>query len=442
MFLRPLAHAIVLAGLAAACGSSATSDAPGGTTPPGGTPGGPPGSELEAGAPEGGPTYDAGVPTATSVVTIAGKNSATPGFADGDATGGALFNAPEGLALDASDDQLYVADSFNHVIRHVNLVTKKVTTVAGVGTKNGFNDTSTDGGGNFVPAHLDTPRNLLFTTDGASLWFTDTSNFVIRKLDLQAGFKVTTVFGKAGVPGTTDGAYGNARFGKFGQPWAGGMVIDASTNTMYLTDSANQTVRAIDLASGNVTTIAGQAGVAGWADGVGTAAKFNKPNGLALDGKGSLYVVESNNIDIRKIDIATKNVVTVAGKAPNDPTHVCENISPVQPPECGWVDAPNGLDARFRFPFGVALDGAGGMFLVDSHNDVIRRFDMTTTAVATVAGVQKTILDDIPHASEDSAPGQPGTFWHPSHVVMKGPSALIVADRSANCIRLVELGKP
>lgn len=426
-----------------ACGSSSAlpadgADGGGPATPPppgsGDAAADGPGSQVDAGP-------DAHDPAATAVTTIAGKNAAQPGFADGDATAGALFDAPEGLALGPTGDQLYVADSNNHAIRHINLVTKKVTTVAGVGKNAGSNDTSGTGGA-FVPAHLDMPRNLLFDEAGQSIYFTDTGNFVIRKLDL-AGFKVTTLFGKTGVPGTDDGIGALARFGRAGQPWAGGMVIDSKTDPqrpmMYLTDTANQTVRSIDLVTNEVKTIAGQAGVAGWGDGVGTAAKFNKPNGLALDGAGHLFVVESNNLDIRKIDLATKSVVTVAGKAPADPNQVCENISPVQPPECGWIDSKNGPDARFRFPFGVTLDGTGGMFLVDSHNDVIRRFDMATTAVTTVAGVQRTILDDIPHASTDSAPGQPGTFWHPSHAIFKAPNVLFVADRSANCVRRVDL---
>src|SRR5438105_3073111 len=155
--------------VAFACGGGGgSSDAPPGEGQPDAQVG-PPGSTGEGGAPEGG---EAGpTPTATSVVTIAGKNSAQPGYADGDALGGALFDAPEGLALDATGEQLYVADSNNHVIRHVNLVTNKVTTVAGVGTQAGSNDTSNNGG-NFVPAHLSTPRNLLFDPSGQSLYFT------------------------------------------------------------------------------------------------------------------------------------------------------------------------------------------------------------------------------------------------------------------------------
>jgi sugar lactone lactonase YvrE len=210
---------------------------------------------------------------------------------------------------------------------------------------------------------------------------------------------------------------------------------------MYIADSANELIRTLDLTTLRVTTIAGMAGVAGWADGVGTTAQFNKPNGLLLDGAGHLYVAESNGIDVRTIDLTTLRVTRIAGKPPDDPRRICESVNPIppQPPECDWVDAPNGLDARFRFPFGVASDGKGGMYLADSHNDVVRHVDLASTAITTVAGVQQTILDDIPHGSTDSTPTQPGTFWHLTHVVPRGPQTLLVSDRGANCIRRVDL---
>ncbi len=381
-------------------------------------------------------------PPPAKIVTIAGENSAESGYVDGDART-ARFSAPEGLVLDLAGENLYIADSGNHAIRRLELATMQVTTIAGIGTVRGSNDTSGTGGAR-TAARLNNPRNLVLDPAGTSLYFTDTGNYVIRRLDLTT-LEVTTVFGTATKAGTTDGVGTAARFateGPFG-PWPGGMVIDARSSgqpVMYVADSPNQTIRSIDLTTREVKTIAGQAGVLGAANGTGHDATFNKPTGLAIDGAGALYVAEANNIDIRRIDLATTEVTTVAGKAPADPRQFCENISPVLPPECGSADARLGIDARFRFLYGVAPDGAGGFFVVDSHNNLIRRFDMATTAVTTVAGVQATLLDDIPHASIDSSDGVHGTFWHPSHAVAATPTLLYVADRSANCIRQVELG--
>jgi sugar lactone lactonase YvrE len=379
---------------------------------------------------------DAGTPT--TIVTIAGANGAAGAFADGRA-GEARFDLPEGLALDATGENLFIADSVNHVIRRLELATGEVTTIAGEPTQSGFADSDADGG-----ARLHLPRNLVLAPGGRSLYFTDTGNSVIRSLELDGG-RVSTVFGTPRSPGANDGRGLNARFGKSGLfgalPWGGGLVIDesdANRPLMYVADSANQLIRVINLVTGDVTTIAGRVGVEGAADGPALEATFNKPSGLALQGN-ALFITEANNLTIRRLELGTRQVLTVAGKAPENPKHFCENVSPVLPPECGSTDSPNGLEARFRFPFGVTPDDRGGFFVVDSHNNLIRRFDPASTAVTTVAGKQLTVLHDLIHPSEDTGPGQEGTFSHPSNAVFVPPRTLYVADRSANCIRRVEL---
>jgi sugar lactone lactonase YvrE len=372
-----------------------------------------------------------------SIVTIAGSNDALGAFADGDAES-ARFDSPEGLALDRAGENLYVADSFNHAIRKLSLKTKQVTTVAGVGGLRGSNDSSPA-----QTALLNVPRNLVLDPSEQNLYFTDTYNFVIRKLNLETG-AVTTEFGTLGLPGSADGVGTEAQLGSASPfaPWSGGLTITtepASGKTvMYVADSGNQTIRAVDLDTREVTTIAGQVGVAGHADGPARSALFNKPAGLTVHGT-KLYISEANNLTLRELDLASQEVKTVAGKAPANPEHFCENVSPVLPPECGSADSSFGSEARFRFPFGMSSDGQDGLYLADSHNNLIRRYSFSTTGVSTVAGVQQTILDDIPHPSSDSTDETPGTFWHPSHVVFHPPNILYVADRSANCLRQVEL---
>ncbi len=372
-----------------------------------------------------------------SIVTIAGANDAFGTFTDGDAES-ARFDSPEGLALDRAGENLYIADSFNHAIRKLSLKSKQVTTVAGIGGLRGSNDSSPE-----QPALLNVPRNLVLDPSEQNLYFTDTYNFVIRKLNLDSG-AVTTEFGTLAKPGSADGVGTQAELGSASPfaPWSGGLAIatqpDSGRSIMYVADSGNQTIRAVDLETSEVTTIAGQVGVAGHADGPARSALFNKPAGLIVQGT-KLYISEANNLTLRELDLVSQEVKTVAGKAPASPEHFCENISPVLPPECGATDSSLGSEARFRFPFGMSSDGQDGLYLADSHNNLIRRYSFSTTAVSTVAGVQQTILDDIPHPSGDSTDETPGTFWHPSHVVFQAPNILYVADRSANCIRRVEL---
>lgn len=370
---------------------------------------------------------DASVDPGPSITTIAGENGASAAFSDGIGNA-ARFASPEGLVVDATGTFLYVADSENHAIRRIELASGDVTTVAGVGGDPDDDDT-----------HLFSPRNLAFDPAGTGLYITDTGNYVIRHLDLATG-ALTTPYGTVGMPGMTDGVGAEARFGMRGpfSPWPGGLVVDPA-GVMYVADSANQTIRAIDLTSHAVTTIAGVAGIAGSANGTHDAATFHKPTGLALGSGTTLIIAEANNLDVRRLDLATRQVDTIAGKAPDDPRLFCENISPRLPEECGDIDAPVGTDARFRFPLGVTPDAGGGLFVVDSHSNVIRHLDLETTEVTTVAGVASELLDDIPHASTDSTPTAPGTFWHPTHVAFAAPSTLYVSDRAANCIRRVEL---
>jgi len=287
------------------------------------------------------------------------------------------------------------------------------------------------------------PRSLVLAPEGRTLSYTDTTHSVIRRLDLVTR-RATTEYGSVRSPGADDGFGLSARFGRKGflnaQPWGGGLVIDAQAPgpLMYVADSANQTIRRVNLTTHEVTTIAGVVGVEGALDGPARMATFNKPSGLALQG-GALYVTEANNLTVRKLDLTSLTVTTVAGKAPANTNHYCENIAEVIPPECEATDAPRGVDARFRFPFGVASDDQGDFFVVDSHNNLIRHFDVETTAVTTAAGVQETVLDDLERPSVDSTATRPGTFSHPTHALFVPPATLYVSDRSANCIRRVEL---
>src|SRR5881275_1428763 len=129
--------------------------------------------------------------------------------------------------------------------------------------------------------------------DGAgNVYVADTYNYTVRKIT-PAGV-VTTLAGTPGVHGSADGTGSAAQFW---QPW--GIAVD-SAGIAYVADQANSTIRKITPA-GVVTTIAGAAGMFGSADGSGSAARFNAPDGIAVDSSGNLYVADTLNSTIRKI---------------------------------------------------------------------------------------------------------------------------------------------
>jgi sugar lactone lactonase YvrE len=222
-------------------------------------------------------------------------------------------------------------------------------------------------------ARFYTPTGLYF--DGAgNLFVTDKFNNTIRKIVL-ATAAVTTVAGTPLRIGSDDGIGAAARFNR-----PSGITGDGAGN-LFVADTSNNTIRKIDLATGTVSTLAGSPGVTGSSDGTGTAAEFNRPVGLAMDKEGDLYVADSYNNVIRKVVVATGVVTTFAGKVR----------------EYGRQDGV-GADARFGSLAGMASDGAGNLLVADRGNYAIRMIDIATGAVSTVPQWDKNPLLRLPES--------------------------------------------
>lgn len=204
------------------------------------------------------------------------------GSADGVGTA-ARFSNPQGLAIDGADN-LYVADTGNQTIRKITPA-GVVTTLAGQAREFGFAD------GTGSAARFNVPRGIASDTLG-DVYVADSSNQVIRRITPDG--VVTTIAGAPGVAGSQDGAAAAARFKD-----PPGIAVDAAGN-LYVADQGNHTIRKIT-PDGVVSTIAGLAGAAGYADGSGSAARFNNPEGIAVDAAGNVYVADRGNSAIRRI---------------------------------------------------------------------------------------------------------------------------------------------
>ncbi len=220
------------------------------------------------------------VTPAGAVSTLAGVAGAS-GSSDGTGTA-ASFDGPSGIVADAAGN-LYVADTLNDTIRMVTPA-GAVTTVAGVAGAGGFID------GTGTGARFHGPQGLALDAS-SDLFVADTNNNAIRKIATTSG-AVTTVAGLAGMAGSTDGANNLAEF-----HYPSGVAVDATGN-LYIADTDNHTLREI-APTGAVSTLAGLAGFSGSADGVGTAARFNFPTGVAVDTSGNVYVADTSNDTIR-----------------------------------------------------------------------------------------------------------------------------------------------
>jgi sugar lactone lactonase YvrE len=214
---------------------------------------------------------------------------------------------------------------------------------------------SNDGTGS--TALFKNPSSVAVVATG-TLFVADTFNHTIRKVT-PAG-NVTTY---AGIPGLFGSADGPSMTATFNQPY--GVAVDATGN-VFVADSGNQTIRKIS-PGGVVTTFAGTAGLRGSADGVGAAANFKAPWGLAVDGFGNVHVADAGDNTIRKIT-PRGAVSTLAGTAG----------------VAGSTDAV-GAAASFSCPNGVALDAEGNLHITDSQNYILRKIT-PVGAVTTYAG--------------------------------------------------------
>jgi DNA-binding beta-propeller fold protein YncE len=250
----------------------------------------------------------------------------------------AVFDSPTGIAADGNGN-LYIADTLNHVIRKITPV-GQTSIIAGDPAQSGATDN---------PARFDTPTGLALDADGQNLYVADTENHLIRKIEL-AGGNVTTIAGRAGRPGFIDGPLSEARFN------APSAIAAGSGGSIFVADTGNNTIRLINTTTGEVSTLAGLAGCIGASDGVGAVARFNQPAALTFEASGSnLYVLDTGNSIIRKIAPATANVTTLAGLA----------AAP------GDADG-EGTAARFKYPSGIAADASGKLYMADTGNHTLR----------------------------------------------------------------------
>ena len=277
--------------------------------------------------------------------------------------------------------------------------------------------------------------------DQGRVFVADTTNCSIRQITLATG-QVSTLAGKSGACGSANSSDGTGATALFDFPY--GISYSApdavySQGRLFVDDSTNHTIRAVDVATGATTAWAGAAGVAGnknSSDGTGATARFYYPRGISYSApsgsysQGRLFVVDSSNHTIRSVDVATGATTILAGAAG----------------VAGSVNSSDGTGAtaRFNYPQGISYSEPSGvytqgrLFVADTDNHTMRQIDVATGLVSTLAGSGNS-------TGSNDGTGAEARFRYPHGISYSAPSGayaqgrLFVADTYNNTIRAVDV---
>ena len=342
----------------------------------------------------------------TGELTVVAGNGIDGFSGDGGPATSASLLGPGDVAVDAAGN-LYIADTFNHLIRKVSS-DGMITTVAGGGACCDLGDS-----GPATSARLNRPTGVAMDLAG-NIYIADQFNDRIRKVS--PGGIITTVAGNGEFGFSGDG--GPATSASLRSPR--GVVVDSAGN-LYI--ACTSRIRKVS-PGGTITTVAGGRflGFAG-DGGPATSASLDSPSGVAVDGAGSLYIADTRNQRIRKVSPGGI-ITTVAGSGDVDP---------------GTFAVPGGFSgdggpatsALLNRPIGVVVDLAGNIYIADSGNRRLRKVSLSGT-ITTVAG------NGFFKFFGDRGPGTAASLHRPSGVTVDPAGNLYIADRFNNRIRKVD----
>lgn len=337
--------------------------------------------------------------------TVAGKGEAGAGGNGGKALD-ALMYWPQDMYVDASEN-VFILDWNNHCVR-------KVTTDGIINNLIGSGFLGDGTSGDALNINLNHPTDFMIMPDGNYL-LTSWHNWKLKVIN--SSTNIVSV-----LAGTSQGFSGDsamATTAQFNLPSS--TVIDGNGD-LYISDEGNQRIRKINTTTGMITTIAGD-GTKSFADGIGTAAKFYFPFGsdaipggkLAISNdKNFIYIADTYNNRIRKLNISTNEVTTIAGTG-----------------TAGYSgDGSSAISAQLNSPTDVAVGPDNSIYIADRNNNVIRKIDVNGN-ISTVAG------NGTAGFSESGSLAKQSMLHHPSGVFVTAANVLYIADTENHQIKKV-----
>jgi sugar lactone lactonase YvrE len=291
-----------------------------------------------------------------------------------------------------------------------------INTIAGLPSPGYFGN-----GGQATAAELNSPCQIAVDGSG-NVYIADYGNNVIRMVTASTGI-ITTFAGNGFGAGTGTGGYtgdgGQVTAAELFYPTS--IAMDASGN-IYIADYDNNVIRKVTVSSGIITTVAGN----GWGNGLGsggytgdggqaTAAELFEPAGIALDKSGNIYIADAANNVIRKITTSSGIINTIAGNTSTGSSG----------------DGGQATSAELAFPFALALDDTGNVFIADWGNSRIRKVANKTGIITTIAG------NGSQGSMGDGGQATAAELWLPMAVSIDASGNILIADSKNNLIRKV-----
>ncbi|HEV7504642.1 MAG TPA: hypothetical protein VGS07_07010 [Thermoanaerobaculia bacterium] len=340
------------------------------------------------------------VPGQPGVSIVAGTGEL--GFSgDGGPATAARLALPEAIALDRRGN-LYVADTFNSRIRKID-PEGRIVTFAG--------SADVGDGGPAEAAELSLLGSL--TVHGDTLYIADTGHHRIRAVGLRR-HDIHTVAGLENAGFSGDG--GPASQAQLYRPE---FVATDPKGNLYIADTFNNRIRRVDAATGRITSVAGN-GEAGYnGDGIPAAgAALFSPEGMAFDRRGNLYIADMGNDRIRRVEVGTGIITTVAGTG-----------------EAGFNgDGRKGIETQLNYPISLEYDSKRQALLIaDLFNHRIRRLDLRGGTVTTIAGM------GAPGDEGDGGPATAARLYNPEGILLDLAGNLYIADHTNHRVRRVDV---
>jgi len=357
-----------------------------------------------------------------NIQTVAGTYYAWSDLCNYSGDGGPATSAylclPNGIVVDASEN-IFIADTENSVIREAVAATGNIQTVAGDGTVGYTGD-----GGSAISAELNYPSEIVVDTSG-NIFIADTDNFVIREV---SSGTINTIIGNNTLAYSGDG--GLATNAALNAP---GTVSVDTAGDLFIADTDNSVIRDLVASTGDIQTTAGT-GIAGYTGdgGLATVAELNYPSGVFLDASGNIFVADTENSVIREVAAATGDIQTIAGNG--------------TPGYSGDGGAPT--SAELNNPAGVVLDASGNIYIADAGNSAVRVINTGTVAV-TIAGItiqpatiqtvagNGTGCTDTSSGCGDSGPATSAELNFPSGISLDSGGDIFIADSFSDAVREV-----